>query len=95
MDRQEMLADDLEAAARQQMVDIGDPAVAGILDRDHRPLGAAFAHRGECILERDAGQGRHAGKHLAAGEVGIGPERALKGDRTGDLGFRDVHGRAS
>src|SRR5580658_7413572 len=84
MDGQEILADDLEFAAGQKMMDVGDAAVLRILDRDHRPLGAAFAHGGEDILERDAWQSWDAGKHRPAGHVGIRPQRALEGDRSFD-----------
>ena len=40
MDRQEMLADDVQAASRQQVVDVGDAAGERILDRDHGEVGA-------------------------------------------------------
>ena len=36
----EMLADDMQARIRQQMVDVGDAAGDGIVDRDHGELGA-------------------------------------------------------
>ena len=34
-DRQEVLADDVQAGGRHQVVDVGDAAGDGILDRDH------------------------------------------------------------
>jgi hypothetical protein len=46
-----MLADDMQAAMRHQVMDVGDPAGDRILDRDHRPLRAAVAHGGERLLE--------------------------------------------
>ena len=42
---------------RQQVVDVGDPPVGRVLDRQHRELGPALAHRGDRALEGDA---RHA-----------------------------------
>ena len=77
----EMLADDVEARIGHQMVDVGDPSGDRVLDRDHREPRRAVAHRREGVLERGAGQARHLRKNPAAGQVGIGSRRALKGDR--------------
>ena len=61
-----MLADDVQAAMRHQVVDVGDPSGDRVLDRDHRQLGAALAHRGERILERvSAGSGVEVGDRPA------------------------------
>src|SRR3546814_18156493 len=46
----EMLANDMQAGVRQQVMDVGDPPGAGVLDRDH---GIARAARSE---ERRVGQ---------------------------------------
>ena len=56
MDRQEVLADDVQPRGRQQMVDVGDAAGDRVLDRDHGELGLALVHRREGILEGRAGQ---------------------------------------
>ena len=60
MDRQEMFADDMQAGAGQEMVDVGDPAGQRILDRDHAQIGRPF-YRGEGVLESGAGQGSQSG----------------------------------
>ena len=80
MDRQEMLADDVEAGGRQQMVDVGDAAGERILDRDHGELGLALLDRGEAVLEGRAGHGLVVGIDLLAGEVGVGSGLALEHD---------------
>ena len=41
MDRQEPLADDVQAGLRQQMMDVGDAAGDRVLDRDHAEVGLA------------------------------------------------------
>ena len=75
----EMLADDVQAAMRHQVMDVGDPAGDRVVDRDHRALGAALAHRGERLLEgfgrqrrRDAGR---PGGRRDASRRRAGPER--------------------
>ena len=77
----EMLADDVETGTGHQMVNVGDPAGDRVLDRDHREPRRTVADRREGVLERGAGQARHVGEDAAAGQVGIGARRALKGDR--------------
>ena len=57
MDRQEVLADDVEPRGRQQVVDIGYPARDRILDRDHGEFRLPFLHRREGVLEGRARQG--------------------------------------
>ena len=75
-----VLADDVQAGARQQVVDVGDAAGDRVLDRDHRQPGLAVADGRERVLERPAGQRRQLRPRRAAGEIGVGAERALKGD---------------
>ena len=58
----EVLADDLEAGMRHQVMDVGDPAGDRVLDRDHRPLGLAVAHRRERLLERSVGTASRCGQ---------------------------------
>src|SRR3546814_2143566 len=43
----EMLANDMQAGVRQQVMDVGDPPGAGVLDRDHGIARAAIVHRSE------------------------------------------------
>ena len=76
----EMLADDVEAGMRQQVMDVGDAAGHRILDRDHGELGLAVLHRGERVLEGRAGQRLHARIGVARGEMRVGAGLALKGD---------------
>ena len=82
----EMLADDVEVRTGHEMVDIGDTAGHGILDCNHRQRCAAFAHCRKGVIELRARQRRHVGKDAAAGQVGVGPEGALKGDRVRRIG---------
>ena len=82
----EMLADDVQPRIRHQVMDVGDTAGDRIFDRDHRQPRPALAHRGKGVLELVAGQGRHLGKDLPAGEVGISPGGALKRDRPRRIG---------
>lgn len=75
-----MLADDREFGGRKQMMHVRDAARDGVLHRDHADIGAALLHGGESVVEGEAGQGLVVREHGAAGEVGIGSGRALKGD---------------
>ena len=77
----ELLADDVQPAARQQVVHVGDAAGDRVVDRDHGVARLALAHGGERVLERVAGQGVELGEGLAAGEVRVGAGHALEGDR--------------
>ena len=83
MDRQEIFADDVQARFRQEMMDVGDAAGDRVLDRDHRKFGRAALDRVERVLEGRAGHRLHAGKHVAAGGVGIGAGFALECDAVG------------
>ena len=74
-----------EAGIRQQMMDVGDAAGDRVLDRQHGERGSALAHRGDHVLEGGARQRRQFRKDLAAGEIGIGTGRALKGDEAGRI----------
>ena len=71
MDRQEILADDVQARFRQEMVDIGDAARDGVLDGNHAEIGDAIGNRREGVLEAGAGQGFPFGIHIAAGDMRI------------------------
>ena len=83
MNRQEILADDVQARFRQQMMDVGDTARDRVLDRDHGEIGLAGLHRVEGVLEGRTGQRLHRREHVAAGGVGIGAGLALEGNPVG------------
>jgi hypothetical protein len=56
-DRQEVLADDVQAGIRQQMMDVGDAAGDRVLDRDHAEVGLARGSiAAKRVLEGRAGQ---------------------------------------
>ncbi len=85
---QEMLADDVQAAVRHQVMDVGDPAGDRIVDRDHRPVGLSLADGGERLLEGLDGHGLVARADLPAGEMGVGAGLALKHDPPGQFDRR-------
>ncbi len=82
-DRQEVLADDVEAGLRQQVVDVGDAAGERVLDRDHRIAGFTRFHGGDRILERRTRQRLELGIHLV-GMRGVSWRRAHLGRRCAD-----------
>jgi hypothetical protein len=65
------------------MMDVGDPAVERVLDRDHTEIGAALANGGESVLERGGGNRFAMRERLARREMGIRPGLALKNDPAG------------
>src|SRR4051794_2551767 len=79
-DALEVLADDVQPAAGQERVDVGDAAGQAVLAGQHGQLGLAAVHRLDGALEGRAGQGLHAGIGVAAGEIGVGARDALEGD---------------
>ena len=76
----EMLTDDVEARLGQEVVDVGDPPVGRVLDRQHREVGPALLDRGDRTLEAVAREAVEEGKRLVAGLVRIGAARALERD---------------
>ena len=82
MDRQEGLADDVQAGGGQQAwMSATRPAIEfsiGIMPRS----ADAVLQRGEGVLERRAGQRRAVGIIVEAGDVRIGAWLALIGDRS-------------
>ena len=80
MNRQECLADDVQAGGGQQIVDVGDAAGDRILDRNHAKIGRAVLDRREGVLECRARQRIHFGKAFDAGDMRIGARFALIGD---------------
>jgi hypothetical protein len=51
VDPLEVLAHDMQARVRDQVVDVGHPAGDRVVDRDHAVEGQAIAHGGEGVLE--------------------------------------------
>ena len=78
--RHEMLAHDVQAGMRHQMVDIGHPTRNGILDRNHAEPGFAGSDCGKRVLESRAGHRLVIRKHLASSEMGVRSRLALKDD---------------
>ena len=62
------------------MMDIGDPAGHGILNRDHAEVGFARGDRGQRVLEGRAGQRLDVRIGLDDGDMGIGARLALECD---------------
>ena len=54
VDRHEVLADDRQAAFREQKVNVGDAAMLRILDRDDRAVGAAVLDRFQRVFKAEA-----------------------------------------
>ena len=80
MNAKKMFAHDVQPAFGQQKMDIGDPTVLRILDRNDCAPRAPIGHRIERILERKARQRQAIGRGFQRGAVRIGARRALKGD---------------
>jgi len=86
MDRQEVLADDMQLGVRQQVMDVGDAPGDRVLDRDHAELGLAGLDRRQRVLEGRARERLAVGIDLARRDVGIGAGLALERD------FQFAHG---
>src|SRR5208282_5960606 len=82
MDRQEGLADDVQARGGQERMNVGDATGDRVLDRDHAEIGGALLKRCEGVLEGRAGNRRQVGKVVGAGNMRIGPGLALVDDQT-------------
>src|ERR1700730_7856163 len=65
------------------MMDVGDPAGDGILDRNHAEIGLARGDHGKRILEGRAGQRLGLGIGFGDGDMGIGAGLALERDLEG------------
>ncbi len=91
MDAQEMFADNVKPGFRQEMMDIGDAAVQRVLDRDDSKIGLAFANGVDRIFESGRRHGSDMRQRLARGEIGIGTQLALEGDRLGLCNQRRCH----
>ena len=79
----EVLADDVQPRVRQRVVDVGDPAVGRVLDRQHGEVGGALLDGGDRRLEAVARQRVELRKRLAAGLVRIGARGALERNLAG------------
>jgi len=88
VDRHEIFADNMQLRFRQQIMDVGNPAGDGVFNRDHGQIRFALRERIERVFKRGAGQGLHAGKHVAASHVGICAKLALEGDTVGGCGHQ-------
>src|SRR5262249_35833304 len=86
--RHEVLAHDVQAGMRHQVMDVGDAAGDRVLDRDHAEFGFARCYRCETVFERRAGHCLSVRIGLADGEVRVRTRLALKHDSTG-------HGRCA
>ena len=89
-----MLADDVQAGIRHQVVDVGDAAGHRVLDRDHAERGLAGTDRGEGIFEGGAGQRLAVGIGVAEREVRVGARLALEHDLLALMAFRYARGLA-
>ena len=78
--RHEVLANDVQAGMRHQVMDIGNAAGDRVLDRDHGELGVTRRDRREAVLEGGAGHCLGVRIGLADGEVRVGTRLALEHD---------------
>ena len=79
VDRQEVLADDVQAGGRQEVVDVGHAAGDRVLDRDHGESGLRPpTTAAKASSNVGAGQRFPIRVHLLAGDVGIGARLALE-----------------
>jgi len=67
-------------------MNVGDAAMLRILDRNDRPVGAAFLHRVQRVFKAETGQRQTIGRIFQRGAVAVAPRRALKGDGAGGIG---------
>src|ERR1700722_5556026 len=88
-DGQEMLAHNMQARIRQQMMDVGNAAHQRIFHRDDAKIAIAVAHRFDRILEAGLGHRQGMLYRLARRQIGIGARLALEGDAFGVLD--DIH----
>ena len=75
----EMLTNDVQSRIRQQSVNVGNPANAGIGDGDQGALGSTLAHLLEYVLEARAGYGV---------AIRLGLPACVEAVRTGDTLIR-------
>ena len=80
---QVMLADDIEPAFGQDVVDVGDPAIERIFDRHDGIVGQPGLDRADGLLEGDAGHRLVVGKHCDGRSMAESTQFALKRDLAG------------
>jgi len=81
--RQIVLANDLKACGRQQIMNVTDPAGDRVLDRNHGEFGLALLDSREAILKCAARKRRQARIGLVAGNMGVCPGFTLIRDVIG------------
>ena len=69
MDPHERLVDDVQPAFGQQAVDICNPPICRVLDRQHSQIGRARGDGGKDVFEIGAGQGLVIGAGIVTGFV--------------------------
>ncbi len=70
----------------QQEMDVGNPPVQRILDRDDRPRRRSRLHRADRVVEGEARQRQRIGERLAHRLMRIGTRRALERDGARGIG---------
>jgi len=78
-DALEMLADDRQAAFRQQQMDVGHAPRNEVFARQQRGIGLPRPHGGERRFDRVEARGRSTRQRRPAGQVGEGPGPAVIG----------------
>ncbi|OIQ75532.1 hypothetical protein GALL_428020 [mine drainage metagenome] len=81
----ERFVDDVQAGFGQQRVNIRDPAIGGVLHRQHGKGAIALSHKLYRVLKGAAGHRLHFWARLAAGLMGIGSKLPLEGNTTGHV----------
>ena len=77
-DPHKTFVNDVQPALRQQPVNVGDPAIGGVLHRQHRQIRAPLFHRVDGALKRVARDGNHIRPRLQTSLVTIGPQSPLE-----------------
>ncbi len=88
LDAQIVLADDVEAALRQQVVDIGDAAIERVFDRYDAVVGLPVLHGGDGVFEIEAGHRLALGKDCVGRRMAEGAGLALEGQSS--WSFRSI-----
>ena len=89
VDRQEMLADDVQPGGRQHVMDVGHAPRDGVLDGNHGKAGRPFVHGRQGVLEGRTGERLPIGTGLRTGRVGIGAQLTLEGNKLAHDVLRD------
>jgi hypothetical protein len=81
LDRHEIFVDNIQPRFGEQEVNVGNPAVKRIFNRNDRASRRALFHRIDRILEGKAGHRKAAGSIIHRSKMRIGTGGALKGNR--------------